>query len=130
MHRKFIIGSRFVCVFGILSALVLAVISLFDIDVTLPAPIAYIMLFSLMLTVLCLLIGFVLDVMSHLIRKDMSAIMWLLIFTIVISVIQIVFGTVNGQALNYTEVLYNAFLVAAGLRGLWYIIGIRAYEIK
>lgn len=130
MHRKFLIGSRICCVFGIISALIMLVIYLFKINIVLPAPIAYFMLLAVMLMALCLLIGFGLDIMSHLTRKDMSAVMWLFGITIVFSIVQIVFGMVNDQTLNYTNILYNGFLVAAGLRGLWYIIGIRSYEIK
>lgn len=130
MHRKFLIFGRICSVFGVLSATVLLVIHLLQINMTLPTPIAYFMLFSVMLFVLCLLIGFVLDLMSNLIRKDMSAVMWLLGFTIVITVAQIIYAMVYKQVPDYMTALYNGFLVAAGLRGFWYIIGIRQYEIK
>ena len=127
MHRKFLIFGRICCVFGVLSILVLLVDSILDYSLPYPAPIAYFMLFSVMLMVLCLLIGFVLDLMSHLIRKDMSAIVWLFVFTIAFYVFHIF--CVVGE-LDYTTILYNSFLMAAGLRGFWYIIGIRQYEIK
>lgn len=130
MHRKFLIFGRICSVFGVVSALVLFGIYLLQVNITLPAPIAYFMLFSIMLFVLCLLIGFMLDVMSHLIRKDMTAVLWLFGLTIAFAIAQIVFGMTNGQTTDYMTAVYNGFLVAAGLRGFWYIIGIRQYEIK
>ena len=130
MHRKFLIFGRICSVFGVLSTLALLIIALLKLDITLPGPIAYFMLFSIMLFVLCLLIGFALDIMSHLTRKDMGAIFWLFLFTIVLAIAQAVFGIINGQPVDYTAVVYNSFLTAAGLRGFWYIIGIRQYEIK
>ena len=130
MHRKFLIFGRICSVFGVISALALLAMWMIPNSITLPAPVAYFMLISIMLFVLCLLIGFVLDVMSHLVRKDMTAVFWLFGFTVVLAIVQIVFGIVNGQAVNYMTSIYNGFLIAAGLRGFWYIIGIRQYEIK
>lgn len=130
MHRKFLIFGRICSVFGVLSTLVLLVLWIFPNDITLPAPVAYFMLFSILLLVLCLLIGFMLDIMSHLIRKDMSAVFWLFGFTVLFAVVQVIYEMVNAQTADYTVAVYNGFLVAAGLRGLWYIIGIRQYEIK
>lgn len=130
MHRKFLIFGRICSVSGAVSALVLLALWVFPNDITLPAPIAYFMLISILLTVLCLLIGFMLDVMSHLIRKDMSAVFWLLGFTVLFTGVQVVYAMVNTQIVDYMVAVYNGFLVAAGLRGLWYIIGIRQYEIK
>lgn len=130
MHRKFLIFGRICSVFGVLSALALLLMWLFPLNITLPTPIAYFMLISIMLTALCLLIGFMLDIMSHLLRKDMRAISWLFILTLVITVAQIGYRMIRGESLDYMAVLYNSFLIAAGLRGLWYIIGIRQYEIK
>lgn len=130
MHRKFLIFGRICSVFGVLSALALFAMWIIPNSITLPAPVAYFMLISILLTVLCLLIGFALDMMSHLVRKDMTAVLWLFVITIVITIVQIVFGMINGQAINYMTSLYNGFLIAAGLRGFWYIIGIRQYEIK
>lgn len=130
MHRKFLIFGRICSVFGVLSTLVLLVLWIFPNDITLPAPVAYFMLFSVLLLVLCLLIGFMLDIMSHLIRKDMSAVFWLFGFTVLFAVVQVIYEMVNAQTADYTVAVYNGFLVAAGLRGLWYIIGIRQYEIK
>ena len=130
MHRKFLIFGRICSVFGVISALALLAMWIIPNSIILPAPVAYFMLISIMLFVLCLLIGFVLDIMSHLVRKDMTAVFWLFGFTIVIAIVQIVFGMVNGQAVNYMTAIYNGFLIAAGLRGFWYIIGIRQYEIK
>ena len=132
MHRKFLIVGRVCCVLGLISGMVVMIASLLGADLTgmIPAPIAYIMLFSVMAAVLCLLIGFALDIMSNLMRHNMSAIMWLFIFTVVFCVIQIVYGMVNKQTLDYTMIFYNSFVIAAGLRGFWYIIGIRGYEIE
>lgn len=130
MHRKFLIFGRICSVFGVISALALFAMWMIPNSITLPAPVAYFMLISIMLFVLCLLIGFVLDVMSHLVRKDMAAVFWLFGFTVAIAIVQIVFCMVNGQAVNYMTAVYNGFLIAAGLRGFWYIIGIRQYEIK
>lgn len=132
MHQKFLIVGRVCSVLGLISGLVVVIASLLEWDLTgmIPAPIAYFMLFTVMAAVLCLLIGFALDIMSHLMRHDMSAIMWLFIFTVVFVVIQIVIAIVNKQAMDYTMIFYNAFVIAAGLRGFWYIIGIRGYEIE
>ena len=130
MHRKFLIFGRICTVFGVLSALVLFVIWLLPNNITLPGPVAYLMLISILLTVLCLLIGFMLDIMSHLLRKDMSAVTWLFGITIVIAVVWSGYLLLRGLAPDYMAIVYNSFLVAAGLRGLWYIIGIRQYEIK
>ncbi len=132
MHRKFLIFSRFCCVFGVLSGLVVLLASIFEWDLTgrIPAPIAYVMLISVLLTSVCLLIGFGLDIMSHLIRNDLSAVMWLFAFTVVFAVIQIAIGLINQTTLDYTMILYSSFVGGAALRGLWYIIGIRSYEIK
>lgn len=130
MHRKFLIFGRICSVFGVISALALLAMWIIPNNITLPAPIAYFMLISLLLTALCLLIGFMLDIMSHLLRKDMTAVLWLFGFTIVIAILQIVFCMANGQTVNYMTAIYNGFLIAAGLRGFWYIIGIRQYEIK
>lgn len=130
MHRKFLIFGRICSVFGVLSALALLAMWLFPNNITLPAPVAYFMLISILLTALCLLIGFMLDVMSHLIRKDMNAIVWLFVLTFIIVIVQIVYTKVSGYSLDYMTILYNSFLIAAGLRGFWYIIGIRQYEIK
>lgn len=130
MHRKFLIFGRICSVFGVLSALALLGMWLIPNNITLPAPIAYFMLISILLTALCLLIGFMLDIMSHLLRKDMSAITWLFLLTIVVAVVQIGYAMIKSLALDYMVVIYNSFLIAAGLRGFWYIIGIRQYEIK
>lgn len=132
MHRKFLIVARICCVLGLISGLVVFGATLLKQDLTgmIPAPIAYLMLFSAMAGALCLLIGFGLDLMTHLIRHDMSAVMWLFVFTIVFTIIQIVFGIINKQELNYTMMFYTAFVISAGLRGFWYIIGIRGYEIE
>ena len=130
MHRKFLIFGRICSVFGVISALALFAMWIIPNNITLPAPVAYFMLISILLTVLCLLIGFVLDIMSHLLRKDMTAVLWLFGFAIAITIVQIVFWMSTGQAVNYTTAFYNGFLIAAGLRGFWYIIGIRQYEIK
>ena len=128
MHRKFLIFGRVFCALGALSFITTLVIYFLDITVTFPAVIAYPMLISELIAVLCLLIGFVLDIMSHLIRKDMSAIMWLFAIAIVVTVIQMLTAVGNWQN-DYMTMFYNGFVVAAGLRGLWYIIGIRQYEI-
>ena len=132
MHQKFLIVGRVCCVLGLISGLVVLVAALMKQDLTgmIPAPIAYFMLFSVMAAVLFLLIGFGLDLMTHLMRHDMSAVMWLFGFTIAFTVIQIVIGIINKQELNYTMMFYTAFVIAAGLRGFWYIIGIRGYEIE
>lgn len=130
MHRKFLIFGRICSVFGVISALALFAMWIIPNNITLPAPVAYFMLISILLTVLCLLIGFVLDIMSHLLRKDMTAVLWLFGFAIAITIVQIVFWMSTGQAVNYTTAFYKGFLIAAGLRGFWYIIGIRQYEIK
>ena len=132
MHQKFLIVGRVCCVLGLISGLVVLVAALMQQDLTgmIPAPIAYFMLFSVMAAVLFLLIGFGLDLMTHLMRHDMSAVMWLFGFTIAFTVIQIVIGIINKQELNYTMMFYTAFVIAAGLRGFWYIIGIRGYEIE
>ena len=132
MHQKFLFVGRISCVLGLISSLVVLVAALLKQDLTgmIPAPIAYFMLFSVMIAVLFLLIGFALDLMTHLMRHDLSAVMWLFIFTIVITIIQIVFGIINKQELDYTMMLYTGFVIAAGLRGFWYIIGIRGYEIE
>lgn len=132
MHRKFLIVGRVCCILGLISGLVVLIAALLKQDLTgmIPAPIAYLMLFSVMAAVLCLLIGFGFDLMTHLIRHDMSAVMWLFILTIAFTVIQIVAGIVNKQELNYTMIFYTSFVIAAGLRGFWYIIGIRGYEIE
>ena len=132
MHQKFLIVGRVCCVLGLISGLIVGIAALLKYDLTgmVPAPIAYIMLFSVMAAVLCLLIGFALDIMSHLMRHDMSAVMWLFAFTIVFTIVQIVYGIINKQELNYTMIFYTAFVMAAGLRGFWYIIGIRGYEIE
>lgn len=130
MHRKFLIFGRICSVFGVLSALALLGMWLFPNNVTLPGPVAYFMLISILLTVLCLLIGFMFDIMSHLLRKDMSAITWLFILTIVVAIVQIAYGMIRALSLDYMAIFYNSFLIAAGLRGFWYIIGIRQYEIK
>ena len=130
MHYKFLIASRICCCLGILSLIALSVISVFDISIVLPAPIAYFMLFSVMLMALCLLIGFAFDIMSHLMRHDMSAIIWLFAFSIAFTVIQIVVLIWMKQNIDYLMAFYNGFVAAAAIRGLWYIIGIRAYEIK
>lgn len=130
MHRKFLIFGRICSVFGVLSALALLAMWLFPNNITLPAPVAYFMLISILLTTLCLLIGFMLDIMSHLLRKDMSAVTWLFILTIVVAMVQIVYGMIRAFSLDYMAVIYNSFLIAAGLRGFWYIVGIRQYEIK
>jgi len=130
MHRKFLIFGRVCAVCGVLSALALLAMWLFPNNITLPGPIAYFMLISILLTVLCLLIGFMLDIMSHLLRKDMSAVTWLFGITIVIAVVWSGYLLLRGLTPDYMAVVYNSFLVAAGLRGLWYIIGIRQYEIK
>ncbi len=130
MHRKFLIFGRICSVFGVLSTLVLLALWIVPNDITLPAPIAYFMLISILLTVLCLLIGFMLDIMSHLLRKDMSSVFWLFGFTVLFAVVQVVYAMINVQMVDYTVAVYNGFLIAAGLRGFWYIIGIRQYEIK
>lgn len=130
MHRKFLIFGRICSVFGVLSALALLAMWLFPNNITLPAPVAYFMLISILLTTLCLLIGFMLDIMSHLLRKDMSAVTWLFILTIVVAMVQVVYGMIRAFSLDYMAVIYNSFLIAAGLRGFWYIVGIRQYEIK
>ena len=130
MHYKFIVISRFICCFGILSLIALAVISFFDLAIVLPAPIAYAMLIATMLMALCLLIAFAMDIMSHLIRHDMSAIIWLFVFAVVITMIQIAVHLYLKQSVDYINMFYNGFVASAAIRGLWYIIGIRAYEIK
>ena len=132
MHRKFLIVGRVCCILGLLSGGVVAIAALLGWDLTgmIPAPIAYFMLFSAMAAVLCLLVGFALDLMSHLMRHDLSAVMWLFIFTIVFSIIQIAYSMLNKLPLDYMMILYTAFVIAAGLRGFWYIIGIRGYEIE
>lgn len=130
MHHKFLIFGRIFCAFGAVSALALLVIYLLDLTVTLPAVVAYAMLVSMLIAVFCLLIGFALDIMSHLIRKDMSAMIWLFVFTIAITIIQIVYGLIGDNEVDYISAVYNAFMVAAGIRGLWHIIGIRPYEIN
>lgn len=130
IHYKFLIAGRISCVFGILSVIALAVISVFEIKMVLPAPIAYFMLFSVMLMTVCLFIGFALDVMSHLMRHDMSAIIWLFVFTVALIAIQIAVLLFQKQSIAYQTVFYNGFVGAAALRGLWYLIGIRSYEIK
>lgn len=130
MHRKFLIFGRMFCALGAVSGIVLLIIYLFNITVTFPGILAYAMLLSMLIAVLCLLIGFALDLMSHFIRKDMSAIMWLFVFMVVITVVQIVYGQVGGQQVDYIQAFYNGVLIAAGIRGLWYIIGIRPYEIN
>ena len=132
MHQKFLIIGRVCCILGLISGSIVGVAALMKKDLTgmIPAPIAYLMLFSAMAGVLCLLIGFGLDLMTHLIRHDMSAVMWLFIFTIAFTVIQIIVAILNKQELNYTMMFYTGFVLAAGLRGFWYIIGIRGYEIE
>lgn len=132
MHQKFLIIGRICCILGLISGAIVVGAALLKQDLTgmIPAPIAYFMLFSVMAAVLFLLIGFALDLMSHLMRHDMSAVMWLFAFTIAFTVIQIVIGIINKQELNYTMMFYTAFVIAAGLRGFWYIIGIRGYEIE
>ena len=132
MHQKFLFIGRIACLLGLISGLVVVVAALLKKDLTgiIPAPIAYIMLFSVMIAVLFLLIGFALDLMTHLMRHDLSAVMWLFIFTIVFTVIQIVVAIMNQQELNYMTMFYTGFVMAAGLRGFWYIIGIRGYEIE
>lgn len=132
MNRKFLIVGRVCCILGLISGLVVLIAALLKKDLTgiIPAPIAYFMLFSVMAAVLFLLIGFGFDLMTHLIRHDMSAVMWLFALTIAFTVIQIVIGIMNKQELNYTMMFYTAFVIAAGLRGFWYIIGIRGYEIE
>ena len=132
MNRKFLIVGRVCCILGLISGLVVLIAALLKKDLTgmIPAPIAYLMLFSVMAAVLFLLIGFGFDLMTHLIRHDMSAVMWLFALTIAFTVIQIVIGIMNKQELNYMMMFYTAFVIAAGLRGFWYIIGIRGYEIE
>ena len=63
-------------------------------------------------------------------RHDMSAIIWLFAFSIAFTVIQIVVLIWMKQNIDYLMAFYNGFVAAAAIRGLWYIIGIRAYEIK
>ena len=132
MHQKFLIAGRIFCAIGLIPGLVVLAAMLFQFDLTgmIPAPIAYFMLFSVMIAVVFLLIGFALDLMTHLMRHDMSAVMWLFALTIVFTVMQLVVGIVNKQEPDYTMMLYTGFVIAAGLRGLWYIIGIRGYEIE
>lgn len=132
MHQKFLVVGRVCCALGFLSGAVVAVAALlgWDLSGIIPAPIAYFMLFTAMAAVLCLLIGFALDLMSHLMRHDMSSVMWLFFFTVVISVIMIGYSLINKQEVDYTMLFYTAFILAAGLRGLWYIVGIRGYEIE
>lgn len=132
MHQKFLVVGRVCLVFGVISGLIVGIAALLNYDLTgmIPAPIAYFMLFSVMAAVLCLIIGFAFDFMSHLMRHDMSGVMWLFILTIVFIVAQIILGMVKNQELNYTMIFYTGFVIAAGLRGFWYIIGIRGYEIE
>ena len=132
MHQKFLIIGRICCVLGLISGGIVVAAALFSFDLSglIPAPIAYIMLLSVMAAVLCLLIGFAMDVMSHLMRHDLSAVLWLFAFTLIITIIQIVYGLINKQVLDYTMIFYTAFVISAGLRGFWYIIGIRGYEIE
>ena len=132
MHQKFLIAGRICCAVGLIPGLVVLAAVLFHLDLTgmIPAPIAYFMLFAVMIAVVFLLIGFALDLMTHLMRHDMSAVMWLFVLTILFTLMQLVLGIVNKQELDYTMMLYTGFVIAAGLRGFWYIIGIRGYEIE